>query len=65
MVYSELSENTKKRIRKCVCAICLQPFTEVDSIQYLKYRQGKFMNYSFFHSDCLAKARKEINERRA
>lgn len=60
MTYNELSQSAKRNLKYCKCSICSEPILETDSIQYLKYRVGRRMIYSFFHTNCLSKARTNV-----
>lgn len=65
MTYRELSDTVKRRLRhEGVCSICLQPITEHEDVHYIKYVEGRRTNYTFFHTSCLMKARKAINDGR-
>lgn len=61
MTYNELSQTAKRNMRYCRCSICSEPILETDSIQYIKYRMGRRMIYSFFHTSCLMKARSTVD----
>ena len=61
MEYADLSPTAKRRFRMWgICPICEQFVSESDNIQYIKYRSGKSVNYTFFHTSCLKKAREDV-----
>lgn len=61
MQYADLTKTSKSRLNFKVtkCPICEELFTEVDDIQVVKYRCGKYMEYHFIHTNCLRKGAKD------
>lgn len=55
---TKMAQRRLLRVKKC--SICKNIIEDYDDIQVIKYRQGKFVEYNFFHTSCLKKARIEI-----
>ena len=61
MHYDELTETAKRRLRSsCICPLCQEIIMPSDSIQLVKYKAGRNINYTFFHTACLEKSRQQI-----
>ena len=61
MEVKDMSKVERNRLSKIkYCSICGELIADWHDVQIIKYRSGKFMNYNFFHTECLEQARKEI-----
>lgn len=61
MHYDELTDTAKRRLKAdCICPLCQDIIMPSDSIQVVKYKVGRIVNYTFFHTACLEKSRKQI-----
>lgn len=61
MIYEELSATAKRRLKtSCICPLCQDIIMPSDSIQLVKYRSGRGVNYTFFHTACLEKSRQQV-----
>lgn len=61
MEVKDMSKAERNRLSKIkYCSICGGLIADWHDVQIIKYRSGKFMNYNFFHTECLEQARKEI-----
>lgn len=61
MLYEELTDTAKRRLKaSCICPLCQEVIMPSDSIQLVKYKSGRGVNYTFFHTACLDKSRKQI-----
>lgn len=65
MQYADVTDTVKRRLRyEGVCSICQQPISQLHDFQYIKYIDGRRKSYSFFHTACLVKARRVVNQQR-
>lgn len=61
MQYEELTATAKRRLKAaCICPLCQDIIMPSDSIQVVKYKVGRNINYTFFHTTCLEKSRQLI-----
>lgn len=61
MHYEELSATAKRRLKaSCQCPLCQDIIMPSDSIQVVKYKIGRNINYTFFHTNCLEKSRQQV-----
>lgn len=63
MIYSELSETSKRRFQGSVCPICNKPILSTDNVEYVKFQHSRNKIYVFLHTSCLylaSKAEKEV-----
>lgn len=61
MYYEELTATAKRRLKaSCICPLCKEIIMPSESLQLVKYKSGRGINYTFFHTTCLEKARQQV-----
>lgn len=54
MVKQEMSQTILRHFKKRgKCPICGEIIEDFDDVQQVKYRNGRYTMYSFFHTQCL------------
>lgn len=57
MIYSELAPGIRRRIRRDpTCPLCGRKISSVENIEFLWFRDGRYKNYVFFHTECLRRS---------
>lgn len=56
MQYSELSPALKRRIHHARCPLCGNPISPVETTEHVYFKNGRYKNYVFFHTECLRKS---------
>ena len=60
--YNELSPTAKRRLKAmAVCPLCGKAITDMQTLEYLIFQNGKWKSYVFFHTECLREFIKENN----
>lgn len=58
--YNELSPTAKRRLKAmAVCPLCGKAITDMQTLEYLIFQNGKWKSYVFFHTECLREFIKE------
>ena len=54
MLVATMSDIEKRRLKqKSICPICAKKIEYFDDVQILKIRNGRCIDYHFFHTKCL------------
>lgn len=58
--YNDLSSTAKRRLKSmAVCPLCGKAITDMQTLEYLVFQNGKWKSYVFFHTECLREFVKE------
>lgn len=62
MNYNELAPGIRRRIRRDpICPLCGQKISSVENMEFLWFRNGRYKNYVFFHTECLRRSQEAQN----
>ena len=58
--YNDLSATAKRRLRAmAICPLCGKSISDMQTIEYIVFQNGKWKSYVFFHTECLRNVVKE------
>ena len=60
MMYDEMSDAYKAKMRYAFCAICNKKIELYEDVQYCEYRIGRRKFCDFLHTSCLQKGRQRM-----
>ena len=55
MQYKELSPGLKRRFQTAKCPLCGKKLSTVENTEYVFFRNGRYKEFVFFHTECLRK----------
>lgn len=59
MLVANMTDIEKRRLKaNCTCPICGNKIEYYDDAQILKIRNGRYIQYHFFHTNCLNSPKK-------